>query len=41
MAPPEACDGCASCEQVCPEGAIDCEFVIVWGQAQGEPERKS
>lgn len=27
---PERCGGCGLCEEVCPEGAIDCEFEIVW-----------
>jgi len=31
---PERCDGCGACEEVCPEGAIDCAFEIVWGEGQ-------
>ena len=26
----ERCDGCARCEEVCPEDALEIEFTIVW-----------
>lgn len=26
----DVCGGCALCEEICPDGAIDCEFEIVW-----------
>jgi cysteine desulfurase len=31
---PERCNACGACEEICPEGAIDCEFEIVWGEGQ-------
>ncbi|MBN1873486.1 MAG: 4Fe-4S binding protein [Anaerolineae bacterium] len=27
---PEACTYCTACEALCPQGAIRCEFEIVW-----------
>jgi MinD superfamily P-loop ATPase len=27
---PQVCDGCGTCQEVCPEDAIDCAFEIVW-----------
>ena len=27
---PDACGGCCTCEEICPEGAIECAFEIVW-----------
>ncbi len=30
---PEECGLCGRCEEVCPEGALACEFTIVWGDA--------
>lgn len=38
LAHPELCDGCGICEDVCSEGAITCEFEIIWGDGQ-EPRR--
>ena len=35
VAHPERCGGCALCEDLCPEGAIDCEFEIVWEDDAG------
>jgi NAD-dependent dihydropyrimidine dehydrogenase PreA subunit len=29
---PDACGGCAHCEDVCPEDAISYEFAIVWDE---------
>jgi len=34
LAHPERCDDCGLCEEICPEGAIDCEFAIVWDEGQ-------
>ena len=32
LAHPELCDGCCACEDVCPQGAIACEFAIEWDE---------
>jgi ferredoxin len=31
------CGGCGLCEDICPEGAIDCEFEIVWQEESSGP----
>lgn len=35
---PERCDACGECEELCPEGAVDCAFAIVWGEGQEPAE---
>jgi len=34
----ERCDGCARCEDVCPEEALEVEFTIVWGESSAPSE---
>ncbi|MGD8998465.1 MAG: 4Fe-4S binding protein [Anaerolineae bacterium] len=31
IARPEDCTYCTECEALCPQGAIACPYVIVWG----------
>ena len=31
IARPEDCTYCTACEAFCPQGAITCPYVIVWG----------
>jgi MinD superfamily P-loop ATPase len=38
VARPEVCDNCGTCEEVCPCGAIQCSFIIVWGPADQAEE---
>jgi NAD-dependent dihydropyrimidine dehydrogenase PreA subunit len=33
IARPGDCTYCTDCEAVCPEGAIQCGYEIVWGDA--------
>jgi NAD-dependent dihydropyrimidine dehydrogenase PreA subunit len=36
VAHPDLCDACLACEDVCPEGAIEVDFGIVWGEPAGD-----
>jgi ferredoxin len=33
----ERCDGCARCEEICPEGALEVEFTIIWDNQSPAP----
>jgi ferredoxin len=35
---PEECDGCGTCEDACPEDAIECAFEIVWDDGLTEAD---
>ncbi len=32
IARPQDCDYCATCDAICPQGAITCAYEIVWGE---------
>ena len=35
IARPDDCTYCATCESICPQGAITCTYEIVWGDEGG------